>query len=117
MRPDTLTYSAEKPAMSNIGKHLIDAGFYGNAYYRGVVQSETDKSYVVMAPGTSVGRRVFKNSTDILLPTEADIDRAIRWYGERWREFRDSIEGAEATLKEAKRQRAEAALEALKAGA
>jgi hypothetical protein len=25
MHPDTLTYSAEKPAMSNIGKHLIDA--------------------------------------------------------------------------------------------
>ena len=103
--------------MSNIGKHLIDVTYYGSAWYRGVIQSETDKSYVTMVPGSDVGRRVFKSKSDVILPEDADIDRARRWFSDRWKEFDGPVSGAEAALAEAKRQRAEAALEALKAGA
>jgi hypothetical protein len=101
----------------SIGKHLIEITNWGTPWYKGVIQSETDGSYVAMIPGTTVGRRVFKKTQFILLPENADIDRALRWYQERWKEFSGPVSGAEATLTEAKRQRAEAALEALKAGA
>ena len=47
----------------------------------------------------------------------ADIDKAIRAHGEAWKSFRQEVLDAECALTEIKLRRADAALEALKAGA
>lgn len=102
---------------TNIAKLLVETTTYGSAHYRGVIQSETDKTFVVMPAGCDVGRRVVKDSRLVILPAGSDIEQAIRWFAKRYSSFRQEVLDAETVLADAKRRRSEAALEALKAGA
>lgn len=98
----------------NIGKPLFECSQTW-AWFRGLVEGETDKTYLVRTPGSKTTRRVRKTTQDVLLAVGSDYDAAGQRYREAIRSFDDKVREALAALAAIKHQQKQAAIDALKA--
>lgn len=99
--------------MSNIGKHLVALSGGGYVYYRGVILSETDKSYMV-SPKYGRPRRMLKGKSDILLPSGADPDVCEAAYLKAFKEGEAECRRLEEEARNARHQQREVAIAAMR---
>ena len=96
----------------NAGKLLFECTQH-TAWFRGIIESETDKTYLTKMPGSRAANRVHKVNAHVLLPVGTDQKTAEQAYRSAVQSFNEHVRAAENALRDVLALQKQAAIEAI----